>query len=82
VPIDKLTPIIDENFPHSHPFRIVDRRAVEVSNVTAIKEWIRNHGFCPLRENQLSSTEMTPRDMNYFAPPDNFAVSFCAEGHS
>jgi hypothetical protein len=59
MPLDKLTPFIDENFPHSHPFQIVDRRAVEVSNVTAIKKLIKNHGFCPLRENQLSSTEMT-----------------------
>jgi hypothetical protein len=57
MPIDKLTPIIDENFPHSHPFQIVDRRTVEGSDVMDLvaNTALRNRSgimiFCSLREN-------------------------------
>jgi hypothetical protein len=51
MPIDKLTPVIGENFPHSHSFQLVSRRTIERSEVmdlvanTAIKKLIMNHSF-------------------------------------
>jgi len=51
VSIEKLTPIIGENFPHSHSFQQVNRRTIERSDAmdlvanTAIKELIMDHGW-------------------------------------
>src|SRR4029453_6999334 len=51
MPIDKLTPIYGENFPHSHSFQLVSRRTIERSEVmdlvanAAIKKLIMNQGF-------------------------------------
>jgi hypothetical protein len=51
MPIDKLTPIIGENFPHSHSFQLISRRTIERSEVmdlvanAAIKKLIMNQGF-------------------------------------
>jgi len=51
VSIDKLTPIIGENFPHSHSFQQVNRRTIERSEAmdlvanTAIEELIMDHGW-------------------------------------
>src|SRR5262249_54963832 len=49
--IEKFTPIIGENFPHSHSFQQVNRRTIERSEAmdlvanTAIKELIMDHGW-------------------------------------
>src|SRR5215510_13009837 len=50
VSIEKLTPIIGEDFPQSHSFQQVNRRTIERSETmdlvanTAIKELIMDHG--------------------------------------
>src|SRR5262245_13197769 len=51
VSIEKLTPIIGEDFPQSHSFQQVNRRTIERSETmdlvanTAIKELIMDHGW-------------------------------------